>query len=104
MIKRALSDNGCPVSIINELMENAHERRWPPGLSTLETRQINRNHYVNFVCKRVPNKQAVLVIEIIRKFSVNSCFFSSKTNPNFYFKSLSRIKILYNVVLSNCCV
>ena len=62
MIKRALSDNGCPASILNELMENAHERRWPPGLSTLETRQINRNHYINFVCKRVPNKQAVLVI------------------------------------------
>ena len=23
-------------------MENAHERRWPPGLQTLETRQMNR--------------------------------------------------------------
>lgn len=64
VIKRALTDNGCPVSIINELMENAHERRWPPGLSTLETRQINRNHYVNFVCKRVPNKQAVLILAV----------------------------------------
>ncbi len=62
VIKRALTENGCPSSIINELMENAHERRWPSGLSTLETRQINRNHYIDFVCKRVPNKQAVLIL------------------------------------------
>ena len=45
-------------------MNNAHERNWPPGLSTLETRQLNRNHYVNFVCKRVPNKQAVLILAV----------------------------------------
>jgi len=64
VIKRALIENGCPSSIINELMENAHERRWPTGLSTLETRQINRNHYINYVCKRVPNKQAVLILAV----------------------------------------
>lgn len=62
VIKRALSENGCPSTVLNELMENAHERRWPSGLSTLETRQINRNHYIDFVCKRVPNKQAVLIL------------------------------------------
>lgn len=62
VIKRALTDHGCPSTIINELMENAHERRWPSGLSTLETRQINRNHYIDYVCKRVPNKQAVLIL------------------------------------------
>jgi hypothetical protein len=26
-------------------MDNAHERRWPPGLLTLETRQMNRRQY-----------------------------------------------------------
>lgn len=62
VIKRALIENGCPQSILPELMNNAHERHWPVGLSTLETRQLNRNHYVNFVCKRVPNKQAVLIL------------------------------------------
>lgn len=62
VIKRALIDNGCPSTIINDLMENAHERHWPSGLSTLETRQINRNHYIDYVCKRVPNKQAVLIM------------------------------------------
>lgn len=42
MIKRSLQESGCPGHIVNELMENAHERRWPPGLQTLETRQMNR--------------------------------------------------------------
>ncbi|GAB6031765.1 E3 ubiquitin-protein ligase NRDP1 [Chamberlinius hualienensis] len=62
VIKRALSESGCPSYIINELIENAHERRWPQGLSTLETRQMNRRMYENYVCKRIPGKQAVVVM------------------------------------------
>jgi len=62
VIKRALIDSGCPPHIVNELMENAHERRWPPGLSTLETRQLNRRQYENYITKRIPGKQAVVVI------------------------------------------
>ncbi|XP_066988012.1 E3 ubiquitin-protein ligase NRDP1 isoform X1 [Macrobrachium rosenbergii] len=62
VIRRALSESGCPPHIIDQLMENAHERRWPPGLSTLETRQMNRRHYESYVCKRVPGKQAVVVM------------------------------------------
>ncbi|OQR75996.1 E3 ubiquitin-protein ligase NRDP1-like [Tropilaelaps mercedesae] len=62
MVKRALMDSGCPTGVINELIENAHERRWPPGLDTLETRQRNRRDFENFVCKRIPGKQAVVVL------------------------------------------
>ncbi|XP_004927168.1 E3 ubiquitin-protein ligase NRDP1 isoform X2 [Bombyx mandarina] len=62
MIKRSLSESGCPPHIIDDLMENCHERRWPPGLSSLETRQNNRRLYEKYVCKRVPGKQAVLVL------------------------------------------
>lgn len=36
--------------------------RWPRGLSSLETRQNNRRIYDNYVCRRVPGKQAVLVL------------------------------------------
>lgn len=54
VIKRALIDSGSPPHIVNELMENAHERRWPNGLSTLETRQLNRRQYENYVTKRIP--------------------------------------------------
>ena len=43
-------------------MANAHERRWPPGLLTLETRQMNRRQYEQYVCRRIPNKQAVVVL------------------------------------------
>ncbi|NXO91185.1 RNF41 ligase, partial [Certhia brachydactyla] len=53
---------GCPASITNELIENAHERNWPQGLATLETRQMNRRYYENYVAKRIPGKQAVVVM------------------------------------------
>lgn len=62
VIRRALADSGCPPAILNELMENAHERKWPPGLSTLETRQLNRRRYEQYVCKRIPGKQAVVIM------------------------------------------
>ncbi len=61
-IKRSLVDSGCPDHIVEELMSNAHERRWPPGLLTLETRQMNRRQYEQYVCRRIPNKQAVVVM------------------------------------------
>nr|SVE69843.1 EOG090X07HG [Eubosmina coregoni] len=62
MIKRALSESGCPPHIIQDLMENAHERRWPTGLSSLEIRQLNRRQYENYICRRIPGKQAVAVM------------------------------------------
>ncbi|XP_074650058.1 E3 ubiquitin-protein ligase NRDP1-like [Tubulanus polymorphus] len=62
VIKRALIDSHCPTHIVSQLMENAHERTWPPGLSTLETRQLNRRQYENYVTKRIPGKQAVIVM------------------------------------------
>ncbi|XP_005097536.1 E3 ubiquitin-protein ligase NRDP1 [Aplysia californica] len=62
VIKRALIESGSPSHVVNELMENAHERRWPSGLSTLETRQLNRRQYQNYVTKRIPGKQAVVVM------------------------------------------
>lgn len=62
MVKRALCESGCPPHLIDSLMENCHERRWPSGLSSLEARQNNRLSYENYVCKRVPGKQAVVVL------------------------------------------
>jgi len=62
MIKRSLKESGCPSHIVTELMENAHERRWPTGLQTLETRQMNRRQYEQYMCRRIPGKQAVAVM------------------------------------------
>uniref|UniRef100_G1Q8D6 E3 ubiquitin-protein ligase NRDP1 n=1 Tax=Myotis lucifugus TaxID=59463 RepID=G1Q8D6_MYOLU len=61
-IERSLVESGCPASIVPELIENAHERSWPQGLATLETRQMNRRCYKNYVAKRIPGKQAVVVM------------------------------------------
>ena len=62
IIRRALSESGCPSHLLGELMANAHERRWPSGLSTLETRQLNRRRYEQYVTKRVPGKQAIVIM------------------------------------------
>lgn len=62
VIKRALIDTSCPLSILDDLMENAHERRWPVGLSTLETRQTHRHRYEEYVARRIPGKQAILIL------------------------------------------
>ena len=64
VIKRALIDSNCPTWLCNELMENAHERKWPPGLSSLETRQLNRRRYEQYNTKRIPGKQAVVVMHL----------------------------------------
>ncbi len=61
-IRRSLSESGCPVHLLDELMANAHERRWPTGLSTLETRQLNRRRYEQYVTKRVPGKHAIVIM------------------------------------------
>ena len=62
MIKRALSESGCPPHIIQDLMENTHERRWPPKLSSIEIRQKNRFEYEDYVCRKIPGKQAVVIM------------------------------------------
>lgn len=62
VIKRALIDASCPLSIADDLMENAHERRWPVGLCTLETRQVHRPRYKDYVVRRIRGKQAILIM------------------------------------------
>lgn len=64
MIKRALSESGCPPHILDDLMENCHERRWPRGLSSLETRQENRRIYDNYVCRRIPGTNNFCVMKL----------------------------------------
>ena len=54
VMRRSLLDSGCPLHCVDELMDSAHERRWPPGLGTLEMRQQNRRHFENYVCRRIP--------------------------------------------------
>lgn len=61
-VRKALLDSGCPCHVVAELMENSHERRWPPGLSTLEIRQMNRRVYDSYVCRKIPSRQAVVVM------------------------------------------
>lgn len=49
MIRRSLSESGCPPHIMEELMGNCHERQWPAGLASLQTRQRQRREFDSFV-------------------------------------------------------
>lgn len=82
MIKRALSESGCPPHILDDLMENCHERRWPRGLSSLETRQNNRRIYEKYVCRRIPGKKH----ESDNKTLINVLFELTRQTGRFGFK------------------
>jgi len=62
LIKKSLLDSACPSLIVSDLMDNSHERKWPPGLSSLEIRQINRQIFDNYFCRKIPGQQAVVVM------------------------------------------
>lgn len=61
-VRKAMVDSHCPVALAAELIENSHERRWPPGLSTLEIRQVNRRYYDSYVCRKITGQQAVIAL------------------------------------------
>uniref|UniRef100_A0A1I8H783 E3 ubiquitin-protein ligase NRDP1 n=1 Tax=Macrostomum lignano TaxID=282301 RepID=A0A1I8H783_9PLAT len=50
------------LQLLTELMDRAHERGWPDGVASLEQRQTNRRQYDSYVIRRVPGKQAVLLL------------------------------------------
>ena len=64
LVKKSLLDSGCPTMIVNDLMEFSHERKWPPGLSSLEIRQINREVFDNYFCRKIPGHHAVVCLSI----------------------------------------
>ena len=61
-VRIALIFSKCPSHVVTKLMQNSHERCWPPGLSTLEIRQMNRRTYDNYICRKIPSRQAVVVM------------------------------------------
>ena len=83
VIKRALIESGCPSHIVNDLMENAHERRWPTGLSTLETRQLNRRQYENYVTKRIPGEEYMLYVQHSVNWSTPTIYDSARRSHIF---------------------
>ena len=62
VIKRSILESGCPPAHVLLLMDNAHERRWPIGLRSLENRQSNRYAFENFIIRRVPSNSDFLLI------------------------------------------
>ena len=73
-------------------MENAHERRWPPGLQTLETRQMNRRwKSLSLHCCHLQTFSLVFVwFRIISLFSriIKNCICSGNTSSTRHVGSL----------------
>lgn len=61
-IRSALIRLGCPLGILNELVRNSHEHNWPAGLASLEIRQLNRPLFENYVVRKLPNLQVVVMM------------------------------------------
>ncbi|GBN95314.1 E3 ubiquitin-protein ligase NRDP1 [Araneus ventricosus] len=61
MVRIALTESGCPSHLSVQLMENAHESRWPSGL---RANRVCKKNYEDYVCKRIPGTQAVVVLAI----------------------------------------
>jgi len=74
VMRRSLLDSGCPLHCVDELMDSAHERRWPPGLGTLEMRQQNRRHFENYVCRRIPGTYSAFQYSLFMSFCIVNSF------------------------------
>ncbi|GAU95963.1 hypothetical protein RvY_07478 [Ramazzottius varieornatus] len=61
-LEQSCLNTNCPAELIDLLMQNSHERAWPPGLRTLERRLFNRTIYEGYACRRVPGSQAVVIL------------------------------------------
>lgn len=61
--KQLLIDCGCPAWLAEELAANGHETKWPPGMSSLSVRNQNRLAYSRFKARRLPEQQAVVIMQ-----------------------------------------
>lgn len=62
VLRVSLVESGCPTSVVNQLVENSEEHKWPQGLATLEMRQMNQHYYENYVTRHIFDLQAVVMM------------------------------------------
>ncbi|KAL7740464.1 hypothetical protein ACLKA6_006996 [Drosophila palustris] len=54
MVREGLRASGCPLHLINGLMDCCYEDSWPEGLTTLEMRRLNLHRLAQFVTRLLP--------------------------------------------------
>ncbi|XP_017067964.1 E3 ubiquitin-protein ligase NRDP1 [Drosophila eugracilis] len=54
MVRDVLRSSGCPMYMLNMMVDRCHEDRWPEGLKTLEVRRENQHQMSQYVTRLVP--------------------------------------------------
>ncbi|SPP82321.1 E3 ubiquitin-protein ligase NRDP1 [Drosophila guanche] len=53
MVRDSLRASGCPMHLLNVMVEQCHEQRWPAAMATLESRNGNHNQMSQFVIRLI---------------------------------------------------
>ena len=61
--KQLLLECNCPEWLAEELVAHGHESQWPIMMRSLSVRNENRATYSRFKTRRVPDRQAVLIMQ-----------------------------------------
>ncbi|XP_037958946.1 E3 ubiquitin-protein ligase NRDP1-like [Teleopsis dalmanni] len=61
-LKNALVACKCPAGFLKSFLQNCNERYWPPGIGDLCIRRLNCDKLKNYVLRKIPNMQAVVMI------------------------------------------
>ncbi|TDG42895.1 hypothetical protein AWZ03_010677 [Drosophila navojoa] len=54
MVREGLRASGCPMHLMEILLDCCHEDSWPEGLTTLEMRRLNLHRLAQFVTRLLP--------------------------------------------------
>ncbi|EDW88341.1 E3 ubiquitin-protein ligase NRDP1 [Drosophila yakuba] len=54
MVRDVLRASGCPMHMLNMMVDRCHEDRWPEGLMTLDDRRENQHRMSEYVTRLVP--------------------------------------------------
>ncbi|XP_017047745.2 E3 ubiquitin-protein ligase NRDP1 [Drosophila ficusphila] len=54
MVRDILRSCGCPLHMLNQMVDRCHEDRWPEGLTTLDVRRENHHRLGQYVTRLLP--------------------------------------------------
>ncbi|XP_030377768.1 E3 ubiquitin-protein ligase NRDP1 [Scaptodrosophila lebanonensis] len=55
LVREGLRACGCPMHLVNLMVDRCHEDRWPSGLLTLDSRRENAHRLVQYVTRMLPS-------------------------------------------------
>ncbi|XP_001357310.3 E3 ubiquitin-protein ligase NRDP1 [Drosophila pseudoobscura] len=53
LVRNSLRASGCPMHLLNTMVEHCHEERWPAAMATLQRRRANQAQMTQFVSRLI---------------------------------------------------